>query len=235
MRTATVGWGTHALTAVTGATETRLGRMPRPLRIIVPGLLYHVTHRGNDGQDIFRTVDDRRSYLRSLRYYADLFGIRFVAYALMTNHIHFVVITKDETGLSKFISRLHSEHAQRMNAKYGLTGHLFGERFFANPFDPDVAETAVRYVELNPVRAGIVARAEQYEFSSARANALRLPDGVVLETWEPLRRIEDYTTWLHEPLADAALSAIRAASRRGRRVGRDDLEGVSPRALSHGG
>lgn len=192
--------------------------MARRPRAVVPELPQHVVQRGNDKRDIFFTTEDRRSYLRRMIQFANEFAIRFIAYVLMTNHVHFVVIVPSAAALSRFMQRLQSEHARRVNELRGTTGHVFGERFYSNSIDLDVAPNVVRYVELNPVRAGMVSRATDFEFSSARAHAFRTYDPVLGRIWEPLDHIDDYAGFLDEPVALGTDEAIRKLTRRGRRV-----------------
>ncbi|MBK6943071.1 MAG: transposase [Planctomycetes bacterium] len=181
---------------------------------------------------IFSTVEDRRLYLRRVVWFANFYRIRVLAYVLMDNHIHFVLIVPSQTALSKFMQDLQSEHARRMNETYGRTGHLFGERFFSASVDDDVALDVIRYVELNTVRAGMVARAEDFEFSSARAHVLNTWDPVVGEPWSPLTEIVDYRGWLAQlaPAEEEHYEVIRKQTRRGRRIRRDDLFGPGDRA-----
>lgn len=206
--------------------------MARQRRLVIPELVQHVTQRGNSRCAIFCTVEERRLYLRRVAWFASIHRIRVLAYALMDNHIHFVLIVPSQVALSKFMQDLQSEHAQRMNETYGRSGHLFGERFFCSSVDHDVAFEVIRYVELNPVRAGMVARAEDFEFSSARAHAFKIWDPVLGESWPPLAEIVDYGAWLAElvPDAEQRFEEIRKRTRRGRRIQRDDLFGNGDRA-----
>lgn len=145
--------------------------MARPLRIEFPGAIYHVTSRGNERRDIFYCDADRERFLVLLGQAAVRFGWSITAWVLMTNHFHILVQTP-EPNLSKGMHWLNGTYAAWFNTRHGRAGHLFQgrfkgvlierERYFAN---------VLRYVSLNPVRAGLVARPEDYRWSSYRATA----------------------------------------------------------------
>ncbi|MBK6941758.1 MAG: transposase [Planctomycetes bacterium] len=198
----------------------RLLGMARHPRLVIPELLQHVTHRGCGGQRIFRDDEDRHAYQASTVFHANRLGIFIPGHVQMDNHVHFALFVPTKKSLSEFIQRLHSEHAQRMNAKYGTSGHLFGDRFYSASVDDRPALEVIRYIDLNPVRAGMVARAEDFVFSSARAHALGIPDIVTGELWKPLREIENYAEWLREvaPDHERRLATIRLCTRRSRRI-----------------
>jgi putative transposase len=204
--------------------------MARHPRVVIPELLQHLTHRGCGGQDIFRDDEDRHAYQASVVFHANRLGILIVGYVQMDNHVHFALFVPTKEALSEFIQRLHSEHAQRMNAKYGRSGHLFGDRFYSASVDEVAAFEVVRYVDLNPVRAGMVARAEDFLFSSARAHALGIPDIVTGSVWKPLREIKNYSEWLREvsPDHERRLATIRLCTRRSRRITSELMFGVQP-------
>ncbi len=130
--------------------------MPRLPRDQAPGY-FHVTTRGNDGDDIFRTADDRRIFLALLgRIVRDL-EWRLHAWCLMTNHFHLVVETRHE-NLSSGMQRLNGVYAQWFNACYGRTGHLFGRRFWTKRIEGErQVRVTAEYVFHNPVRAGLCA------------------------------------------------------------------------------
>ncbi|MBK6940554.1 MAG: transposase [Planctomycetes bacterium] len=189
-------------------------------RIVIPELLQHVTHRGRNRAAIFRDADDHRAYRASVVYHANRNRVRIAGYVEMDNHVHFGLIVPSKAALTSFIQRLHSEHARRMNEKYGMSGPVFGGRFYSASVDMDAALEVVRYIELNPQRAGMVARAADYEYSSARAHVLGVRDAIAGELWEPLRSIDNYEEWLRELSSDIGdrWAAIRQLTRRGERI-----------------
>lgn len=145
-------------------------RMSRVARIVVPGFAHHVTQRGNRRADVFETDEDRHAYLRFLTQYADKHGLSVWAYCLMTNHVHLVVVPEREDSLAKALRDAHTVYAMRFNTRTRLSGHVWQGRFYSCPMDETHLWTAVRYVERNPVRAGLVSRAEDYPWSSAPAH-----------------------------------------------------------------
>jgi putative transposase len=130
-------------------------------------LPHHVTHRGNRCSDIFRETEDREIYLWLLQKHANQDGVSVCAYALMTNHVHLIVIPERDESLSDMIQNVHGAYATIFNGQYGLAGHLWQGRFFSCVLDTPHLWNAVRYVEQNPVRAGLVRRAEHFRWSSA--------------------------------------------------------------------
>lgn len=145
--------------------------MARALRIEFDNALYHVTSRGNERRAIFRTDRDRRTFLRLLAETAARFGWSVTAYVLMTNHFHFVVQTP-QPNLSRGMQWLNGTYAGWFNHVHERSGHLFQGRFHAFLIDKDAYFAEVlRYVVLNPVRAKMVERPEDYRWSSYRATA----------------------------------------------------------------
>lgn len=145
--------------------------MARPLRIEFPGAIYHVTSRGNEKRRIFKSDGDRRAFLDFLGKTAKRFGWSITAWVLMTNHFHLVIQTP-KPNLSRGMHWLNGSYAGWFNHQYRRCGHLFGGRFKAFLIDKEAYFTEVlRYVVLNPVRAGLAPRPEAYRWSSYRTTA----------------------------------------------------------------
>jgi REP element-mobilizing transposase RayT len=145
--------------------------MARPLRLEFADALYHITSRGNERRAIFRTNRDRKTFLTFLGAAALRFGWSVTAWVLMTNHFHLVLQTP-EPNLSKRMQWLNSAYANWFNRVHGRCGHLFQGRFKALLIDREAYFADVlRYVALNPVRAKMCERPEQYPWSSYRATA----------------------------------------------------------------
>jgi REP element-mobilizing transposase RayT len=145
--------------------------MARPLRIEFPGAVYHVTSRGNEKRRIFRSDRDHKAFLDFLGHAAKRFGWSVTAWVLMTNHFHLVIQTP-EPNLSRGMHWLNGSYAGWFNKQHKRWGHLFGGRFKAFLIDKETYFIEVlRYVALNPVRAGLAARPEAYRWSSYRATA----------------------------------------------------------------
>ena len=144
--------------------------MPRNLRCIAPGIPYHITQRGVDGRETFSNDLDRTTYLKLLFHLLPEAGVRLWGWCLMPNHVHLIAIPSDETSLAVLLRRLHGRYAQYYNAAAGRIGHLWQNRYFSCMLDRGHLACALRYVDLNPVRANLVARAETYAWSSAAAH-----------------------------------------------------------------
>ena len=142
--------------------------MARPPRVNIAGGIYHVVARGNAKQPIYLDDGDRRSFLGILRDALDAFEWRCLTYCLMPNHYHLVTLTLDR-NLSEGMKRLNGLYAQRFNRRHDRCGHLFQGRFGATLIESDAHMLEViRYVALNPVRAGLVARPEEWEWNGHR-------------------------------------------------------------------
>jgi putative transposase len=151
--------------------------MPRPPRLEFSGAVYHVVARGNEQRDVFRCDSDREFYLHRLAHYRDRFHFRLYAYCLMTNHVHLAL----ETGpilLSRIVLALHGSYAQAFNRRHGRVGHLFQGRYKAFLVQRTSYLLALlRYIHENPVKAGLVAEAPHYRWSSDRFyRGARAPD-----------------------------------------------------------
>lgn len=141
--------------------------MARVARIVLPNTPHHVTQRGNRRQQTFFCDDDYARYLKLLRRWCERFSVSIDAFCLMPNHVHLILVPSDPTGLASAIAEIHRRYTQRVNEREGWIGHLWQGRFFSVPLDDAHYDAARRYVELNPVRAGLVELPSQYRWSSA--------------------------------------------------------------------
>jgi REP element-mobilizing transposase RayT len=147
--------------------------MSRPLRIEFPGAIYHVTSRGDRREAIYRDDEDRHSHLAVIGQAMDRFDAQVLAYCLMGNHFHLVLHTR-QANLSRLMRHVNGVYTQDFNRRHGLEGHLFQGRFKAILVDRDAYLFALcRYVERNPVAAGLVRRAGEWPWSSFWAHAMR--------------------------------------------------------------
>ena len=142
--------------------------MSRKARIIIPKLAHHITQRGNNRQIVFENDSDYQHYCFWANKYAALNGLDIVAYCLMPNHVHFIVIPEGLESVSKTFQTVHTLYAQYMLKKRGASGHLWQGRFYSCVMDDQHLYRAIRYVEKNPVRSQIVKRAWRYPWSSVR-------------------------------------------------------------------
>lgn len=152
--------------------------MARLARLIVPGIPHHVTQRGNRCQQVFFSDSDYAAYRSLIAAACTANSVRCLAWCLMPNHIHLILTPAGPDGLRAALAEAHRRYARRINAARGWTGYLFQGRFASYPMDEAHLMAAVRYVELNPVRAGLVGRAEDWPRSSARAHVGGQGDGL---------------------------------------------------------
>lgn len=146
--------------------------MPRRARTYLPGLPCHVTQRGNNRQPCFFDSTDRDLYLELLAGCARRYDVAVHAFVLMTNHVHLLLTPQAEDGISRLMRVTGSRYAQWMNRKYARTGTLWEGRHKASVIATDsYLLCCYRYIEMNPVRAGITASPAAYRWSSHRANA----------------------------------------------------------------
>jgi putative transposase len=196
--------------------------MPRVSRIVIPGVAHHVTQRGNRQQALFTSDDDFRVYIQILGEALKRSGTRCLAWCLMTNHVHLMLVPDELDGLRAPMASTHTKYAQRVNFRQGSSGHLFQGRFASYPMDDRHMMFAVRYIECNPVKAGIVATAEEWRWSSAPAHIDCQDDG--LTDWYELRHhVSNWRAMLEGGL-DAS-EAVESALRSGRGLG--NVHGLS--------
>lgn len=170
--------------------------MPRVARIVIPGLPHHVTQRGNHRAVVYHDTADYHAYLAMLHQYISQFPLDILAYCLMPNHSHLIVVPHDAETLSSCIRAAHTKYALRYNLRYQLTGHLWQGRFASCVLDESHMWNAIRYVERNPVRAGMVRYAEDYPWSSARGHCGLNQDPLLSPSFPPPGAIEDWQVWL---------------------------------------
>ena len=156
--------------------------MPRQPRCYVPGVSCHVTQRGNNRSPIFRASSDYDVFLVFLRWSFEHVGVAIHAYALMTNHLHLLVTPETDTSLPSAMRALGFRYVQYFNRRYSRSGGLWEGRYrSALILDERYWMTCMRYVELNPLRAGIVARPEHHRWSSYAHHAFGEPNSIVTD------------------------------------------------------
>lgn len=195
--------------------------MARIARVVVPDVPLHITQRGNRRQQTFFCDEDYRFYIALMRQWCDQCGVAIWAYCLMPNHVHLIACPSDEKGLSKAIGEAHRRYTRKINTREGWRGYLWQGRFASFPMDQQYLLAAARYVELNPVRAGIVVKAGQYRWSSARAHLTGRDDALV--NVRPLLEIVDDWDALLGISGDECYEDVRRHQRTGRPLGNDDF------------
>jgi putative transposase len=189
-------------------------------RIVIPNYPHHVTQRGNRRQQTFFGESDYLAYIELLCETKTKAQVEIWAYCLMPNHVHFVAVPQHEQSLAKLFGVTHHRYARRVNSTYDWRGHLWQERFHSCVMDDAHLLMAVRYIELNPVRAGICSRAEDWRWSSVHAHQVDKPDALV--TTAPMReRISDWRGYLSQECPSDSLNKFRALTLSGRPAGDD--------------
>jgi putative transposase len=151
----------------------------RLARVVVPGFPHHVTQRGNRRERVFFAAGDYSLYRDILAERCRRASVEVWAYCLMPNHVHLVMVPQASDGLARAIGEAHRQYTGFINARARTTGHLFQGRFSSVVMDEDHLMAAARYVALNPVRAGLVAIAADWPWSSLPAHLLGRDDGLV--------------------------------------------------------
>jgi putative transposase len=173
--------------------------MPRLPRLDLPNIPQHLVQRGNNRQPIFFCDEDYACFIDFLRQGLIKYKCQLYAYVLMTNHVHLLVIAEKPGGLSGLMQSIGRRYVRYINTKYQRTGTLFEGRFKSSLIDSDqYLLTCMRYIDLNPVRAGMVSKPDDYNWSSYQSHVA-----------------EQSVSWLTEPLEYRALAttpSLRAAA-----------------------
>jgi len=209
--------------------------MPRIARLVIPGIPHHVVQRGVRSMQVFRSDVDRQHYLQIMREQADERGLSFLGWCLMTNHVHLVVIPKDEASLARAIGEAHRRYTRWINLQEKTRGYLFQGRFHSTPLDEKHTIAALRYVERNPVRAGMAKQAWDYAWSSARFHLGKADEDPLLNEKDPLRILQDWKEMLKVEPEETALFRrnIQSGLPCGDKPFIKRLESKAGRSLSH--
>lgn len=192
--------------------------MARLARVVVAGLPHHVTQRGNRRQQVFFGDADYGAYRTLLAEGCRAAGVAVWAYCLMPDHVHLILVPSDADGLRAALGEVHRRYTRHVNQREGWHGYLWQGRFASFPMDDRYLLAGARYVELNPVRAGLSAAARDWRWSSARAHLEGSDDGLV--TAAPLLAlVSDWAGFLKAGLREEDRQAIRAGERTGRPLG----------------
>jgi putative transposase len=196
--------------------------MSRLPRLILPGIPYHVTQRGNRRAQTFFEDGDFALYRDLLAESAAKAEAEVWCYCLMPNHVHIIIVPSDEDGLRRTFADTHRRYTGYINARNRWTGHLWQGRFGAVAMDEPHLYHAVRYVSLNPVRARLVAQASDWPWSSVAAHLAGEDDGLV-HVAPLLERYGSFANFLGEDESgDDAWRRLRMSETTGRPLGTPD-------------
>jgi len=190
--------------------------------VVAPGYPHHVTQRGNRRQRTFFRDDDYAAYLELMAEWCGRGGVDVWAYCLMPNHVHLVVVPSSEEGLARSIGEAHRRYTRRINFRKGWRGHLWQGRFSSYVMDEAHLLAAVRYVEMNPVRARLCRRPWRYRWSSAAAHVARA-DNALVKAGPMLEivaeRMPDWRAYLALETPEETLARLRLHERTMRPLG----------------
>ncbi|HOW56841.1 MAG TPA: transposase [Smithellaceae bacterium] len=196
--------------------------MARISRIVVLGYPHHITQRGVRSIDIFKNDSDRNTYLQFIKEETLRCEIDVLSWCLMTNHVHFVAVPHDESSFARGFGEAHKRYTRMKNFSDGVRGYLFQGRFGSCVLDERHLLAAVRYVENNPVAAGIVTHAWEYQWSSAAYHVGKIEDDVLVKDRNLFGLVDDWRIYLGEAENDD-FNTIRKATRTGRPAGDNDF------------
>ena len=195
--------------------------MARLARVVAVGVPHHITQRGNGRQFILTSDAERTVYMELLRQAVQLHSLSLLGYCLMSNHVHLVAIPEKPDSLANALKETHGRYATYWNAAHGKSGHAWQGRFYSCPLDEVHLWEALRYTELNPVRAGMVEEPQTWKWSSTGAHCgTAEPDPCLTmerwkQAWTPLR----WQEFLAVGETEEQLQALRQCTHSGRPLG----------------
>jgi putative transposase len=184
---------------------------------------HHVTQRGNRRQATFFCDEDYSAYLELMGQWCQEVGVAIWAYCLMPNHVHLIAVPKSADGLRRGIGEAHRRYTRRVNFREGWRGHLWQGRFASFVMDEPYLLAAARYIELNPVRAGLVVAPSDYRWSSARAH-LKGKDDALVQVAPLLAMTGKWRQLLTSAVSEEQLRQFREHERTGRVLGDDAFQ-----------
>ncbi|MEK7760738.1 MAG: transposase [Nitrospirota bacterium] len=204
--------------------------MPRTARASVGDYCYHIINRGNGRAQVFHADGDYQAFITLLREASRRIPMRLLAYCLMPNHFHLALWPHHDGDLSRWMHWLLTAHVRRYHRWHHSSGHLWQGRFKAFPIEQDEhLLTVLRYIEQNPVRARLVARAEDWRWSSARAWRESVRDPLVEAG--PVARPESWLEWVNGAMEETGVQRIRQSVNRNAPFGSDAWTAVTAERL----
>jgi putative transposase len=193
--------------------------MARIARFVVPGLPHHVTQRGNRRENVFFSDADYELYCDLLGQQCGKHGVTVWSYCLMPNHVHLILVPDRGEALGRAVGETHRRYSAVVNARKRVTGHVFQSRYGSVVMDEDHLLAAARYVALNPVRARLASRAQDWRWSSVRAHLVGRDDGLVIVAPMLERCNRRFGDLIDAPASPEAMAALRGAETIGRPLG----------------
>jgi putative transposase len=188
--------------------------MPRTARASQGGYVYHVLNRGNGRNVVFHKPQDYEAFVNLMVLANERIAMRLCGYCILSNHFHLILWPRKEGDLSRWMQWLLTSHVRRYHRHYGGSGHVWQGRFKAFPVQEDVHYwTVLRYVERNPLRAHVVQRSQDWEWSSLKPTARSAPAGLLSEGPEPMKA--GWTNYVNGVETEAELAALRRSLNRG--------------------
>jgi len=197
--------------------------MARMARAVAPGIPHHVTQRGNRRQQTFFNDEDYLAYLELMSEWCGKYQVVIWAYCLMPNHIHLIAVPAAKDGLNLAVGEAHRRYTRRINFREGWRGHLWQGRFSSFIMDEPYLLACTRYIELNPVRAGLVKKPEAWLWSSAGPH-IKGKDDLLVKT-APLSEMvnKSWQQFLSVDVNGPEIELLRRHERTGRPLGEESF------------
>ncbi len=189
---------------------------------MAPGYPHHITQRGNRRQQTFFSDEDYQAYIDLMAHWCGHFNVEIWSYCLMPNHTHLIAVPSTPDGLASAIGEAHRRYARMVNFREGWRGYFWQGRFASFIMDEPHLLAAARYIEQNPVRAGLVKKPEEYRWSSCRAHLNLVKDPLVRA--EPLwGYVDKWDEFVNLPVDTVKRDAVQKHERTGRPLGGDEF------------
>ncbi len=186
--------------------------MARLARVVLPGYPHHIIQRGNRRQDVFFKEEDYLYYLELLKHWCDEERIEISGYCLMTNHVHLIVTPAKSSNLSRAIGETHRRYTRMINFRENWRGYLWQGRFASFPMEKKYLLKASAYVELNPVKANMVKKPEQYRWSSVHAHLKGKDPLGIVDAGKLLDLCGDWKHYLKQAIKESDEEFVRHSS-----------------------
>jgi len=197
--------------------------MARMARAVAPGYPHHVTQRGNRRQQTFFNDDDYQAYQDLMSHWCGRHNVQIWAYCLMPNHVHLIAVPETKDGLNLAIGEAHRRYTRRVNFREGWRGHLWQGRFSSFIMQQSYLLACAKYIELNPVRAGLVQKPENWPWSSAGAH-LKGRDDILVKTQPLIKMVSgSWKRFLSTDAQEHEMEILKKHERTGRPLGEDEF------------